>query len=126
MPFSEDLIGMGVSRETYLTPAYLLSFMISGVFFQIILAIICLTVVGQWKMLQKADKPGWAELISVYNAIVLTEIAKMPMWWVAKLFIPFVNIVFGISLTNAISKAYGKDEVFTVGLIFLPFICELV
>jgi hypothetical protein len=36
--------------------------------------------------------------------------------------IPIVNIIIGIWLTNMISKSFGKNEGFTLGLIFLSFI----
>jgi len=36
--------------------------------------------------------------------------------------IPGVNVIFSIWTTNLLSKSFGKNEAFTVGLIFLPFI----
>jgi hypothetical protein len=36
--------------------------------------------------------------------------------------IPFVNIVFAIWMINLLSKSFGKDVGFTLGLIFLSFI----
>jgi hypothetical protein len=36
--------------------------------------------------------------------------------------IPFVGIIFGIWLINMVSKSFGKDEGYTLGLIFLPFV----
>lgn len=37
-------------------------------------------------------------------------------------FIPFVNIIFLIWSINLLSKSFGKDEGFTVGLLFLGII----
>jgi len=37
-------------------------------------------------------------------------------------FIGFANMVAGIWVTNLLAKSFGKDEGFTLGLIFLPFI----
>lgn len=75
-----------------------------------------------WRVFVKAGKPGWASLVPVYNSIVCCEIGGRPTWWVAMLFIPFVNIVFGVMIVHGISKAFGKDQGFTAGLIFLPFV----
>ena len=36
--------------------------------------------------------------------------------------IPFVNIIFAIWMTNLLSKSFGQNEGFTVGLILLPII----
>jgi hypothetical protein len=42
-----------------------------------------------------------------------------PGWWFILMLIPFANIVFIIWTYNMLSKSFGKDEAFTVGL-FLP------
>lgn len=86
------------------------------------LAVIVLIVASQWKIFTKAGKPGWACIIPIYSAIVLLEIVKKPTWWLIMFLIPFVNIYFAIVLMNELSKSFGKDTGFTIGLIFLPFI----
>ncbi len=88
----------------------------------IFLAIIVLMIVSPWKIYTKAGKPGWACLIPIYNIIVYLEIIGKPWWWILLLCIPLVNIVFEIWMTNLLSKSFGKDEGFTIGLIILPFI----
>lgn len=88
----------------------------------IYLALIVLLIVSQWKIYSKANKPGWACLIPIYNIIVLLEIVGKPLWWLFLFLIPIVNIVFVIWMTNLLSKSFGKSEGFTIGLIFLPFI----
>ena len=84
--------------------------------------IIALLIVSQWKIYLKADKPGWACIIPIYNIIVLLEIVGKPWWWLLLLLIPLVNVVFLIWMTNLLSKSFGKSEGFTIGLILLPFI----
>lgn len=86
------------------------------------LALIVLLVASQWKIFTKAGKPGWACIIPIYSAIVLLEIVKKPTWWFIMFLIPFVNIYYAIVLTNELSKSFGKDSGFTVGLILLPFV----
>jgi len=94
-----------------------------GAFFLIIiLAITVLIIIAEWKIYEKAGKPGWAVLIPIYNLIVLLEIVGKPLWWIFLFLIPFVNIIFGIWVTNLLSKSFGKDEAFTVGLILLGII----
>ncbi len=85
-------------------------------------AIGILVIVAEWMIYAKAGKPGWAVLIPFYNIIVLLEIIGKPWWWLLLLFIPGANIVFGIWMTNLLSKSFGKEEGFTVGLIFLGFV----
>ncbi len=83
---------------------------------------IILIIVAQWKIFQKAGKPGWACLIPIYNIIVLLEIIKKPVWWIFLFFVPFVNIIIGIVMVYNLSKAFGKGTGFTLGILFLPFI----
>lgn len=84
--------------------------------------IVILIIYGIWRVFTKAGQPGWASIVPIYNSVVQCEIGQRPTWWVAMLFIPLVNIVFAVMITNGISKAFGKDEGFTVGLVLLPFI----
>ncbi|OQC35901.1 MAG: hypothetical protein BWX63_02199 [Bacteroidetes bacterium ADurb.Bin041] len=88
----------------------------------IYLAIVILLIVSLWKIYLKANKPGWACLIPIYNIIVLLEIIGKPWWWLLLFLIPIVNIVFAIWMTNLLSKSFGKSIGFTIGLLFLPFI----
>jgi hypothetical protein len=88
----------------------------------IYLAVIILMIVSMWKIFTKAQKPGWAILIPIYNIIVLLEIIGKPWWWLLLMLIPFVNFIFIIWMMNLLSKSFGHSEGFTVGLIFLSFI----
>ena len=80
------------------------------------------TIVGMWKTFQKAGKGGWECIVPVYNYTVLAEIVGKPMWWGLLCLIPYVGIIWGIWMLNLLSKSFGKDTGFTIGLIFLPFI----
>ncbi len=88
--------------------------------FWLVVAVLC--IAGEWKVFTKAGQPGWACIIPFYNIYVMTQITGKPAIWVLWCCIPGANIVFGIWLINMLSKSFGKEEGFTVGLIFLPFI----
>jgi len=82
-----------------------------------------LLIIPLWKIYLKAGKPGWASIIPIYNIIVYLEIIGKPWWWILLLlFVPVANIIFAILMANELSKCFGKDAGFTVGLILLPFI----
>lgn len=85
-------------------------------------AIIVLMIASIWKVFTKAGKPGWAAIIPIYNIVVLLEIVGKPIWWIILMLIPIVNIVVQIIVTHQLSKSFGKDVGFTIGLIFLGFI----
>lgn len=86
------------------------------------IALVVLFIVAFWKVFEKAGQPGWAAIIPIYNVYILCKIGGKPGWWVILLCIPLVNVIFAIWLTNMVSKSFGKDEGFTVGLLLLGFI----
>ena len=93
-----------------------------GSILYVCIGLVILVIIAQWRVYEKAGKPGWAAIIPIYNAIVLMEIIGKPPWWVLLYFLPIVNIVFGIWSINLLSKSFGKDEGFTAGLILLGFV----
>lgn len=85
-------------------------------------SLIVLLCASQWIIFEKAGKRGWYSLVPVYGVLVLLQIIGKPWWWILLFLIPFANIVFAIWMLNLLSKSYGKNEGFTVGLILLSFI----
>ncbi len=93
----------------------------AGIFFIVFLFSI-FGIIVQWKIYTKADKPGWACIIPIYNIIVLLEIIGKPIWWIFLLIFPLTAPIFAIWMTNLLSKSFGKGVGFTLGLLFLPII----
>jgi hypothetical protein len=90
--------------------------------FLISLFIIIIYVVANWKIYVKAGEDGWLSIIPLLNFYVLLKIVGKPGWWLLLYLIPGVNIVIIIWVTNLLSKSFGKDELFTIGLIFFGII----
>jgi hypothetical protein len=88
----------------------------------VFLAMLVVGIAAMWRVFEKAGQPGWASLIPIYNLYIMTRIGGKPGWWVLLFLVPFLNIVFLIWLYNMISKSFGKDEGFTIGLSILGFI----
>jgi hypothetical protein len=109
------------------------------------LLISILIIVAQWFIYSKAGQPGWAAIVPFYNMIVLLKIVGRPAWWICwflqiilfdLIFIMnqglttmlllmlsgITAMVFSVIITNSLSKSFGKDAGFTVGLIFLPYV----
>jgi len=96
-------------------------------FFSIIFFIVVITIVAKWKVYEKAGQPGWASIIPIYNIYVLLKIVGKPGWWLLLLiFVPIVNAVLAIWMVNLLSKSFGKDVLFTLGLLFLSPIFYLI
>lgn len=51
--------------------------------------------------------------------IVYLQIVNRPVWWIVLLFIPIVNIVIAIILTNDLAKAFNKGIGWTIGMLLL-------
>ena len=92
----------------------------------IVLIILVLTIIAQWKLFEKAGEAGWKCLIPIYSTVVLFRIAGISPWWVLgylAVIIPGIGglITLGITIYAMImlAKAFGKGAGFTVGLILL-------
>ena len=83
-----------------------------GVFF-------VLVVVGLWKVYTKAEQPGWAAIIPIYNIYVLTKIIGRPWWWLLLLFIPIVNLIISIIMAVDLAQSFGKSAAYGVLLLWL-------
>lgn len=95
----------------------------TGTFLFFWLAVIVLVYASYWKICTKAGRQGWEGIIPIYNIYVLLKIGGKPGWWLLLiLFVPFGGLIWGIWMLNMVSKSFGKNEGFTVGLLFLPFI----
>lgn len=92
-------------------------------FFAFFFFVLCvLAAIGLWKVFVKAGKPGWAAIVPVYNVVVMTRIAGVPVWWALLFFVPLVNLVACVVILVGFAKAFGKGVAFALGLWFLPMI----
>jgi Mce-associated membrane protein len=82
------------------------------VFAGVALAIAILFVVAMWRVFIKAGRPGWASIVPFYNAYVLLKIVGRPGWWLVLLFVPLVNIVFGIIVAIDLARVFGRGAAF--------------
>ncbi len=85
--------------------------------------VVVLLFASGWVVFTKADKPGWAAIVPIYNIIVMLEIVGRPTWWIfLLLFCPPVSLVLGIIMAIDLAKSFGKGGGYAVGLILLPFV----
>ena len=107
--------------------------------FVIMIMLICITlgilkIIGTWKILTKANKPGWGALIPFYNDYLLCQITGVNPWWIVIVicsgflsFIPVIggllafaaSIYFAILLNVSLARSFGKEDSYAVGLILL-------
>ncbi len=79
-------------------------------------------IICQWKIFEKAGKPGWAAIIPIYNVIVLLQVAGKPEWWIILLIVPVANIIVAIITIIALAEKFDQGAGFGIGMILLPII----
>lgn len=90
--------------------------------FIFITILVIITIAAQWRIYEKAGKPGWAAIIPIYNIIVLMEIIGKPWWWLLLLLFPPTTLIFAIWSINLLSKSFGQGVGFTIGLLLVGII----
>jgi signal peptidase I len=66
------------------------------------------TIVGLWKLFEKAGEKGWKIFIPFYNFYIWLKIIKKPMWWFIFLIIPFINVFVILLMIVEIVKCFKK------------------
>ncbi len=83
----------------------------AGIFFVGIFALILIAFkFAQYKLFEKAGKPGWSALVPVYGNYIWLELIGKPVWWLILLYIPIVGILVFVSMVIELAKAYGKYD----------------
>lgn len=86
------------------------------------LAVIVAVIAGTWKAFEKADQPGWAAIIPIYNIYIMIKIGGNEWWWLILTFIPLINIIALLKISIDVAKGFGQGIGFGLGLSFLSFI----
>lgn len=81
-----------------------------------------LSLVGLWKIFEKAGQPGWYVLVPFFNFYIWLKIVKKPLWWYIFLLIPFINVFMILLLIVETVKCFKKFTLWeqALGVIF-PF-----
>jgi hypothetical protein len=91
--------------------------------FLIPLVLTVIAIAGVWKTFTKANEPGWAAIIPIYNLYVMLKIGDNEWWWLLVIiFVPIVNIYGTYKMVRGVADAFGQGIGFTLGLWFLGFI----
>lgn len=75
-----------------------------------------------WRIFEKANQPGWAAIVPIYNLVVTLQIVGRPIWWIILFIIPAVNFIMAAVISIDLAKSFGKSTGFGLGLWLLGFI----
>ena len=98
-------------------------------FLILIIVVVVLTIIGQWKAYQKAGRKGYESLIPYHRNWVQLQLAGLEGYWVFLLLLAcipvigwIVNLGVFIWWDIELAKSYGQSTGFGVGLALLPCI----
>lgn len=112
-------VAAGADAASFLSGMVLIIYLIS-----IIGSLVSL--IAMWKIYTKAGKPGWASIVPIYNIVVLFEIVDLEWWHVLiAIFVPFAMFIYLIVVNIKLAKVFGKGVGFTLLLIFIPVVGQL-
>lgn len=99
--------------------------------FSIAYGIVCIAVMvvmiaAAWKILEKANEPGWAAIIPFYGSYKMYQISWGTGWLFLLQLVPCVGVVVSLIMSLKLAKAFGKGTGFGVGLFLLPFVFQLI
>lgn len=107
----------------------------------LLVSLIIVYIVANWKLFKKAGKHGWESIVPIYRYWVLTEIADLNWWWFLLFIINFSfkmqigNLSFSVNICNFlvsfvcfynIARKFGKDRTTSVFAGIFPFIFVLI
>lgn len=87
-----------------------------------VFAFLVLWVGSYWITFSKANEPGWASLVPIYNIYVMLRIGDNEWWLLVLLFVPLVQFYALYKLGAGVARAFGKSGLYGFGLGYLPFI----
>ena len=80
---------------------------------------ILIVLISWFKIFSKAGQAGWKALVPFFNIFIYTKIVNKPIWW----FIIYLIIPIGYILSAfEVSKFFGKNLIFSIGLILFPIV----
>lgn len=95
---------------------------LGGGMFVLYLLLVGFILFCMWKIFVKAGEPGWAAIVPIYNAMILSKICGRGEVFGLLLFVPCVGFVIAILLALDLAKVFGKSAGFGIGLLFLGII----
>jgi hypothetical protein len=92
------------------------------IMFVMFFLVVVLMIIPLCLIFRKAGRLWWEALIPFYNLYILTVIAGVKWWVLFGFFIPVLNWIVPAYIYYYVSRRFGFDVLFTVGLVLLPFI----
>jgi hypothetical protein len=81
------------------------------------MAVAVLILISLWWVFEKADQPGWACLIPIWNLVVILRIVGRPWWFILLMFVlNGLGLVIWLLMCLGLAKSFGRRWWFGVCL----------
>ena len=89
----------------------------------ILIPIAIIKCVAYYRLFEKAGVQGWKALVPVYNLIEVQKVIGKPLWWVALMVVPIINVFILFAIYIEIIKTFGQRKWYQhlAALLFYPF-----
>ena len=77
---------------------------------------LAITLLGYYKLFEKAGEPGWKALIPGYNLWIHLQITGRPSWWILYMLIPIINVFVLAGMVVDLLKSFGKTRTYQQAL----------
>lgn len=79
--------------------------------------------IASMKLFEKAGEDGWKAAIPFYNLFVWQKITGRPLWWLAMLLVPLLNIFVFAQMLMDLLKSFDRTSFsdYLLGLLLPPF-----
>ena len=85
-----------------------------------------LSIVGMYKMFEKAGEPGIAAIIPFWNVWVIFKISWGSGWYALLALIPLLNLFVLLVTPFKLGKSFGRSGLFSLGLLIFPYIFSII
>lgn len=79
-------------------------------------------LVCNWKIFTKVDYPGWYSIVPILNVFKLFELANGNGWTMLFMFVPILNVIYGVMTIHRLCKEFG----YGIGVTLLYFVMPIV
>ncbi len=94
-----------------------------SIYMLIVILFFAASVVGLWRIFEKAGYQGWMAIVPFYNFYIWLKVIKKPLWWYIFIVLPYINVFTLLLMVVETLKCFKKDGLGQQALgVLFPFV----
>lgn len=86
-----------------------------------------LTLIGLWKIFEKAGYKGYLAIIPIYNIWITVKIIDKKFWWFIYALIPFINVFVLMLIAIEVVKSFKKNSLwYQLLTVLFPYVIFII